>query len=100
MNNVFLMGVLKEKTISEAKNGMAVLRGVVRVNGRPNQDGVRREDDIPFVMFGDNAVKVSLERGDGELVSMSGKIRSNSYEHNGERRNSVEIHIHSLQAVM
>ena len=94
MNRVIVIGNLGQDPQVETKNGITYARISIGVNEYwRDRDGNKQErtDWFNVVAFGKIAVNLS-HLVKGAKVGIEGKLRSSTYEKNGEVRHSVELH--------
>ena len=94
MNRVILIGNLGQDPKVETKNGITYARLSIGVNEYwRDREGNKQErtDWFNVVAFGKIAVNLS-HLVKGAKVGIEGKLRSSTYEKNGETRYSVDLH--------
>lgn len=104
LNQVQLTGRLtRDVELRYTEEGRAVARAVIAVDRNyTTDDGERRTDFIPVVMFGRVAEAVANHIGKGHLVAVEAELRSRRYEtEGGESRWSLDVvanRVHFLAA--
>lgn len=94
MNRVILIGNLGQNPKVETKNGVTYARLSLGVNEYwKDKDGNKKErtDWFTISAFGKLAVNLS-HLTKGAKIAVEGKLRSSTYEKNGETRYSVDVH--------
>lgn len=94
LNNVILIG--RTTAVPECRftqNGLGITRFTIAV-GRDYKDkktGNYETDFLPCVVFGKSTEWVTDNIGKGQLIAVSGRIQTGSYEKDGEKRKSYDI---------
>ena len=94
MNKVVLIGRLtKDPELRFTPgNGAAVATFTLAVDRRFSKDGQREADFIPIVVWGKQAESTANYMTKGNLVAVSGRIQTRSYEaKDGTRRYVTEV---------
>ncbi len=100
MNMVALTGrLIKEGDLRYGQNGNAILRFSIAVNRvRRGADGSRTEETsfIDCVYFGKAAESVNQYLDKGRQVAISGELRQNRWEQDGQTRSKLEVFVNSI----
>ena len=99
MNRVILIGNLGQDPKVETKNGITYARISLGVNEYwRDRDGNKQErtDWLNVIAFGKLAVNLS-HLAKGAKVGVEGKLRSSTYEKNGEMRYAVDLHAERVE---
>lgn len=88
LNNVTEIGRLsKDVDFNYSQNGTAYARFVLAVQrGYKNKDNFRKADFIPCIIWGKRAEALADNSCKGSLISINGRIESNSYVNAKEER--------------
>lgn len=99
-NSVVLIGRLtRDSELKFTSNGAAVSRFSLAVN-RMRMNGDQREEEVSFidiVVWGKQAESLNPYLTKGRQVCVTGEIRQNRWEQDGQSRSKVEINVGSLQ---
>ncbi|MCC6526818.1 MAG: single-stranded DNA-binding protein [Polyangiaceae bacterium] len=99
VNKVFLLGHLgATPELRQSPGGMSVLRLNVATNEHWERDGEKRDHTEwhRVVIFGNRAEALAKFLDKGMCVMIEGRIRTSSYEKEGQKRTSTEIHATEL----
>lgn len=94
MNSVSLVGRLtRNPELRQTQSGKSVCAFTLAVNRRvsKNGNGNQSTDFIPIVTWGKLAETCAKFLEKGRLIGVVGKLRSRSYEVNGQRRFTIEV---------
>lgn len=93
INNVVLVGRLTAAPdLRKTPNGVSSLQGTLAVNRNfKNQNGEREADFINFQSWRGVADIIAQYCSKGALIGITGRLRVQSYEKNGERRYITEV---------
>lgn len=102
INSVTLAGNLtRDAEIRQTNGGSAILRFSIAVNERRKNGNTGEWEDFPSffncVIFGNRATALSQYLAKGTKVCVQGKLRSSSYEKNGEKRSSVDVIVDEVE---
>lgn len=81
-------------------NGVAVVTFSIAVDERRKQDDGSYQDEVNWfqcVMFGKRAEALQPYLTKGTKLSLIGHLRQSTYEHNGNKRSSVEIVVDDVE---
>ena len=100
LNCVTLVGRLtRESEMRYSQNGGAIIRFSLAVNRR-KRTGDKWEDEVNYfdcVYFGKSAEGINQYLEKGRQVAISGELRQNRWEQDGQARSRVEVFVNSLQ---
>ena len=92
MNNFNCIGrITRDLEVKTSQGGTTVLNNTVAIN-RPfknKQTGEREADFINFVAFGKTAEIIAEYHNKGDMIGLTGRMQSRSYENNSGQRISV-----------
>ena len=89
MNKVELVGrTTKDLEVRNTQSGTAVVRFTVAVNRRKKDDGA---DFISCVAFGKTAENMGKYVHKGDMVGVSGRIQTGSYEKDGQKVYTTDV---------
>lgn len=93
INNVTLVGRLTAAPdLRKTPSNVSALQGTLAVNRNfKNQNGEREADFINFQAWRGTADIIAEYCGKGALIGITGRLRVQSYEKNGERRYVTEV---------
>ena len=93
MNRVVLVGrLVRDPDVRALNDGKTVSKFTVAVDRRfKNKNGEKEADFIPVVVFGKPAEFVAEYVKKGNMVSVSGRITTGSYEKEGRKIYTTEI---------
>jgi single-strand DNA-binding protein len=87
MNQVILTGRLtKDPTIEHTKNGNSISQFVIATNRPVVRDGKKETDFITCIAWSKLAENLVKYQRKGNLIAVSGELRIDSYETNGEKK--------------
>lgn len=99
-NMAILIGRLtRDSELKFTNSGTAVARFSLAVN-RTKMNGDQREEEVSFidiVVWGKQAEVLNPYLTKGRQVSVTGEIRQNRWEQDGQSRSKIEIHATSIQ---
>ena len=94
-NKAILIGrLVSELELREHDSGTPQARGRLAVNrAYKDKNGQWQEETlfISFSIWGERAKRISEKAGKGDLVLVEGRLRSYSYEKDGEKRTLIEV---------
>lgn len=98
INSVVLAGRLTKKIeLRQTKTGNAVAQFSLAVQRRfKNANGEKETDFINCVAYGKTAENLALLTEKGSLIGAEGSIRTGSYEKQGQRVYTTDIHLDSF----
>ena len=100
MNSVVLIGRLtRDSELKFTNSGTAISRFSLAVN-RTKMNGDQREEEVSFfdcTVWGKQAESLNPYLTKGRQVCVSGELRQNRWEQDGQSRSKVEINVGSLQ---
>lgn len=93
MNKAILVArLVRDPEVKALNNGTTVAKFTVAVDRRfKNKEGNKEADFIPVVTFGKTAEFVAEYVKKGNMVSVSGRITTGSYEKDGRKIYTTEI---------
>lgn len=100
MNDVSLIGRLtKDVDLRETQEGQSVARFIIAVDKQLSKEkkeeyerkNVATADFIPVVVWGSPAKACATYLQKGNLVGISGRIQTGSYEKDGEKRYTMDV---------
>lgn len=87
MNRVLLTGRLTKDPVLEAtKNGTSICQFTIATNRPVFRDGKRETDFITCIIWNKSAENLAHYQRKGNLLGITGELRVDTYEVNGERR--------------
>lgn len=99
MNNVNLIGRLTDQpTLRYSQGGAAVSNFGLAVNGKKKQ-GNQWVDDVDYfdcTLFGNQAEKLQQYLGKGKQVGISGRLKQQRWQDNGQNRSKVTVIVDRL----
>lgn len=90
--------ITKDLELKTSQSGKSVLNNSIAIN-RPfkNAQGEREADFINFVAFGKTAEIISQYHSKGDMIGLSGRMQSRSYENqNGQRVSVTELVVNEM----
>lgn len=100
INNVNISGNLgRDAELKSTASGTPALQFSVCVNDRTNQNGqwVDRPNWVPCVMYGNRANALSQHLLKGTKVSITGKLRQNQWERDGQKHSRLEVIVSEIE---
>ena len=100
INNVNVSGNLgRDAELKSTASGTPALQFSVCVNDRTNQNGqwVDRPNWVPCVMYGNRANALSQHLLKGTKVSITGKLRQNQWERDGQKHSRLEVIVNEIE---
>lgn len=92
MNKAELIGRLtKAIELKHTHSGTPVCSFTLAVNGRKKQDGTKETDYITCTAFGAMAETLSKYTDKGHRISVTGRIRTGSYEKDGQTVYTTDV---------
>jgi single-strand DNA-binding protein len=96
MNKIILIGRLtKDSELRYSPTGMAVVKNSIAVDDGYGEK--KKTDFFNVVCFGKTAEATAQYTEKGSKVSVAGKLKTNSYEKDGQKVNNVEIYIEEIE---
>jgi single-strand DNA-binding protein len=99
-NMAILVGRLtRDSELKYTSSGTAVGRFSLAVN-RTRMNGDQREEEVSFidiVVWGKQAESLNHYLTKGKQICVTGEIRQNRWEQDGQSRSKIEIHASSIQ---
>lgn len=100
INNVNISGNLgRDAELKSTASGTPALQFSVCVNDRTNQNGqwVDRPNWVPCVMYGNRANALSQHLLKGTKVSITGRLRQNQWERDGQKHSRLEVIVSEIE---
>src|SRR5574344_1116982 len=102
INCVFLVGRLtRESELRYTNAGTAVSRFSLAVNRR-KRTGDKWEDEVSFidcVLWGKQAESLNPYLEQGKQICVSGELRQNRWEQDGQSRSKIEVVVNNIELV-
>ena len=99
MNSVNLIGRLTDQpTLRYSQGGAAVSNFAIAVNGKKKQ-GNQWVDEVDYfdcTLFGNQAEKLQQYLGKGKQVGISGRLKQQRWQDNGQNRSKVVVIVDRL----
>lgn len=96
MNNVSLIGRLgKDFEVKEFGEGNIVAKGFMAVDDYNSKKKEKETSWIPLVAFGKTADGLCANFKKGSRIGITGRLKTNSYEKDGQKRTSFDIVVNS-----
>lgn len=100
INDVTLVGRLtRESELKYLNNGTPVLKFSIAVNRRM-KSGDNWEDEVSYfdiVLWGKQGESIQQYLGKGKQIAVSGDLRQNRWEQDGQNRSKVEVIASNVQ---
>lgn len=100
INNVNISGNLgRDAELKSTASGTPALQFSVCVNDRANQNGqwVDRPNWVPCIMYGNRANALSQHLLKGTKVSITGRLRQNQWERDGQKHSRLEVIVNEIE---
>lgn len=99
MNQVSLIGrIVRDIELRDVGDGKIVLNNVVAIQRHYRTENGNEADFIPFVVWGKRAELIEEYCNKGDLIGLSGKMQSRSYQNNElETVYVVELLVNEVQ---
>lgn len=102
LNQVVIVGRLtRDAELKYTNSGLAILDFSIAVN-RSKKDGDQWVDEASFFecsMMGKSAESISRYMVKGHQIVVSGSLRQDRWESDGQKRSKVKIHAYAVQLV-
>lgn len=103
LNDVKLFGrVVRDAVLKTNDNGLEIARFVIATNrARKNEQGKYENVGhfFPIVIFGNYAEKMQPWLTKGKKVIISGFLRQNRWDQDGEKRSAISIGVNDIQII-
>ena len=100
INNVILLGTLaRDPYTTTSRTGDAITYVTIVAERSARQDGTKAADYIDCVSYGKTADFIGKTFKAGDLIAVAGKIRSASYEKDGQQVHKQNVHILAAKTV-
>lgn len=98
MNKVFLIGRLTKKPeVRYNSNNTAISNFTLAVDRKTDKEGNRETDFISCKCFNNLAVNLVKYQGKGNLLAISGRIQTGSYEKEGNKVYTTDVLVDEIQ---